>query len=143
MLKVKITSVFIFLLAFSMNAQVAVFSVKKDIQEIKRMKTVFVCRDTDDAEELEKLFKEVWTINDISVVPYKSMGRKNLKNKLVISLAGYVSIRGKTTNGWVYLDFAKDKRPYARLDMHITYKDFKKILEIGDKAGEAIDYMYT
>ncbi len=62
---------------------------KADLEKLKASKTVFICRDSDDLEAMEKAIKEVWTVTEISVVPYSQVEEIDTEKTSVFSIVGW------------------------------------------------------
>ena len=90
---------------------------QEQLNELKEIKVFFVCRDNDDPEELEKLFKTVWTFNEIKVVKYSELEKNASSDNSYISIEGYQTPQNK---------LIKDQRGHYH---NIPLKDQERIKE--------------
>lgn len=128
---------------------------KEDLSKLKASKTVFVYRDSDDLEALEKAIREVWTLTEISFIPFSELKKVDLKNSSVFSIAGInTNVSGYSSgmsydNTHIYLNLwmqgrnkkgKQVKKSYCRVELHPTYTDYANVT--GQRSKDALRYIY-
>lgn len=128
---------------------------KEDISKLKASKTVFVYRENDDLEALQKAIKEVWTITEISFVPFSEMKKIDLKNSSIFSIAGVNTNVTRMSSGMnydnthIYLSLwmlgkskkgKKVKKSYCRIELHPTFRDYSMVT--GPRNKDGLNYLY-
>ncbi len=136
---------------------------QEDIDRLKATETIFVCRNDDNVEQLQDVFREVWTITDLKVVPFSALDSVDFTGKSVFSIAGlnkhmtyyregrfgpYPSMEGDITH--VYLQLwmmgegkkrKPEKKSFCRIELHPRYIDYVKITSGNE--DERVTYLYT
>ena len=128
---------------------------KEDLSRLKTSKTVFVYRESDDLEALQKAIKEVWTVTEISFVPFSEMKKIDLKNTSVFSIAGLntnvtnLSSGMNYDNTHIYLSLwmqgknkkgKKVKNSYCRIELHPSFTDYSMVT--GSRRKDGLNYIY-
>ncbi len=112
-------------------------------------KTVFICKKTDDIAAMEKAFKEVWTLGEISVVPYDKLGSVDFNNTTVFSFDYHRYSVHESPAFDVFLKFwmeGKDKKgnpqykTLCRIEMFPESKDFIELIKMKDK--KRMEFIY-
>lgn len=163
-MKLLLSILLIFTMSNSIYAQIGIEPLEgknmKDnstlIDQFKASKTIFIYRDSDDIEALEKAIRAVWTITEISFVPYSKMDDLDFNNNSIFSIGGVNTNRMNMGSGMsldnthVYLNLwmtIKNKKgitsraSISRIELHPTFVDYTNITRTANV--DALDYLYN
>lgn len=127
-----------------------------DLSELKSTKTVFLYRKDDKVEELEKAIKSVWTLTEISLIPYSDIDKIDFSNTSIFSLGGFntntwnISSGMNYDNTHIYLSLwmsakegkgKKAKKTFCRIELHPTFEDYTFVTTEDD--AKIFNYLYS
>ncbi len=157
------------LLSFSLNSvgQIAVGPIEmvklksgefelSDLKKLKSSKTIFVYRPGDNLQELKSAVEDVWTVTEISFVPYSTFKTSNIDGFSILSIAGVNTNVTNMSSGMnydhthIYLQLwmmgknkrgKPEKKSFCRIDLHPEGKFFGEMPSGAN--SDALDYVYN
>jgi len=166
-MKLLLSMLLIFTMSHSIHAQISIETLEEKkngskkaninlIEKLKSSKTIFIYRDSDNLEELEKAIKSVWTITDISFHPYSNIDALDFDNNSVFSIGGVDTSRWNMNSGvtldnthvylslWMPMINKKGetyRKSISRIELHPTFVDYTHITR--SSSDKALDYLYN
>ncbi len=125
---------------------------KESIERLKATNTIFVCKESDNIEELQLAIEEVWKITEISFIKYSELNTIDLEEssifKIGIQTISKTQSSGFTSNNILtYLNLSlqdenNKKESYCRIELSQSIEDLTQLLKLNSDE-ENIDYLYS
>jgi hypothetical protein len=130
----------------------------EDLLKLKSSKTIFIYRLNDNLEELKRAINEIWTITEISFIPFSEIDKIDFQNSSIFSLSGLnTEVRSVNSNLnydnshiylnlWMYNKNKKGKnvkKTFSRIELHPTFIDYSFVTSNKDNNTKVAEYLYT